>query len=138
MSWHASFLPKWVRENTPSFLTDPLPPLIWKLSNTPPPHRPRLVRVPYLPLKNQIFQRTPIIKLKVTKFLVKLSQFKFLVNTDKNIFVYKHFYLYNIFVYFFVFKYFRFQFIFYAKTGPPAERGGEGKVHYFRSIRITC
>ena len=29
------------------------------------------------------------IKIKGTKFLVKFSQFKFLVNTDKNIFVYK-------------------------------------------------
>ena len=29
------------------------------------------------------------IKIKGTKFLVKSSQFKFLVNTDKNIFVYK-------------------------------------------------
>ena len=28
--------------------------------------------------------------LKVTKFLVKISQFKFLVMTEKNIFVYKH------------------------------------------------
>ena len=35
-------------------------------------------------------------KLKVTKCLVKLSQFKFLVNADKNIFVYKLFSSLNI------------------------------------------
>ena len=32
----------------------------------------------------------------MTKFLVKLSQFKFLINTDKNIFVYKLFLFLNI------------------------------------------
>ena len=37
-----------------------------------------------------------IINLKLTKFLVKLSQFKFLVNTDKNIFAYKLFLSLNI------------------------------------------
>ena len=47
------------------------------------------------PLKNQTFQWTPIRKLKLTKFLVKLSLFK-LVNTDKNIFVYKLFLSLNI------------------------------------------
>ena len=124
----------------PLFFNRPPSPLNLKTVQHPPPPRPSTFSSCTLspPKKIRFFQRTPIIKLKVTKFLVKLSQFKFLVNTDKNIFVYKHFYLYNIFVYFFVFKYFRFQFIFYAKTGPPAERGGEGKVHYFRSIRITC
>ena len=34
--------------------------------------------------------------LKVTKFLVKICQFKFLVMTEKNIFVYKHFLSLNI------------------------------------------
>ena len=34
--------------------------------------------------------------LKVTKFLVKISQFEFLVMTEKNIFVYKIFLLLNI------------------------------------------
>ena len=47
------------------------------------------------PLKNHTFQWTPIRKLKLTKFLVKLSLFK-LVNTDKNIFVYKLFLSLNI------------------------------------------
>ena len=55
-----------------------------------------LVYVPPPPLKNQIFQWTPIIKLKVTKFLVTLSQFKFLFNTDKNIFLYNIFLSLNI------------------------------------------
>ena len=39
---------------------------------------------------------TPSHHLKVTKFLVKISQFKFLVMTEKNIFVYKHFLSLNI------------------------------------------
>ena len=39
---------------------------------------------------------SPHNKIKVTKFLVKLYQFKFLVNTDKNIFVYKLFLFLNI------------------------------------------
>ena len=70
------------------------------------------------PVKNQIFQWTLLIKLKVTKFIVKLSQFKCLVNSDKYIFVYN----------FFVFKCFRFCFNFYAKNGPPAERRGGGST----------
>ena len=37
-----------------------------------------------------------IIKLKVTKFLVKFSKFKFLVNTDKKIFLYQLFLSLNI------------------------------------------
>ena len=62
--------------------------------------------------KNHISQSTPIIlKLKVTKFLVELSQFKLLVNTDN-----KHFCLQA----FFVMKY---SCIFYAKTVPQEERG---------------
>ena len=45
--------------------------------------------IPHKPPKKQIFQWYPIIlELKVTKCLGKLSQFKFLVNTDKNIFAY--------------------------------------------------
>ena len=34
---------------------------------------------------------TPSYLLKVTKFLVKISQFEFLVMIEKNIFVYQHF-----------------------------------------------
>ena len=47
---------------------------------------------------------TPFCLLKVTKFLVKISQFEFLVMTEKNIFVYKLFLLLNIsdFSFFFV------------------------------------
>ena len=48
-----------------------------------------------------------LIGLKVTKFLFKISQCKFLVMREKNIFVYTPF---------FVIKYFRFQFIFHVKT----------------------
>ena len=58
------------------------------------------------PPKNGIFQWAPIIfkclsltpshLLKVTKFLVRFSQFKFLVMTKKNIFVYKLFLYLNI------------------------------------------
>ena len=55
-----------------------------------------------------------ILKLKVTTFLVKLPQFKFLVNTDKNIFVYNFFFSLNIS---------DFSFFFYAKIAPPAKRG---------------
>ena len=39
---------------------------------------------------------TPSHLLKVTKFLVKIFQFKFLVMTEKNIFVYKFFLSLNI------------------------------------------
>ena len=39
---------------------------------------------------------TPSHLLNVTKFLVKISQFKFLDMTEKNIFVYKLFFLLNI------------------------------------------
>ena len=64
------------------------------------------IRVFMNPPKNQIFQRTPkMLKffiltstylLKVIKFLVKISQFEFLVVTDKNILFYKLFSLLNI------------------------------------------
>ena len=45
------------------------------------------------PLKTSL---TTSYLLKVTKFLVKISQFEFLVMTGKNIFVYKLFLLLNI------------------------------------------
>ena len=108
-------LPKWGRENTPSFFTRPPFPLILK---TAPPF-------PFLK-KNQIFQWTPIIKLKLTKFLVKLSQFKFLVNTDKSIFVYKSF-VWNISDFS----------LFFMQKLDPQQKERLGEVHYFRSIRIT-
>ena len=54
-----------------------------------------------LPTKSRIFQWTPeilkffilntILSLKVTKFLGKISQFEFLVLTEKNTFAYKFF-----------------------------------------------
>ena len=54
-------------------------------------HLPPLANVPSHPLKKSDFLANLYHKLKVTKFLVKLSQFKLLVNTDKNIFVDKLF-----------------------------------------------
>ena len=70
--------------------------------------------------KNQIFQWAPIIKLKVTKFLVKLSHFKFLFNTDKNIFVYKLFSSLNIL---------DFSLFFMQKLDPQKKEGmGRGKL----------
>ena len=55
---------------------------------------------------------TPSFLLKVTKFLLKISQLEFLVMTEKNTFAYKLF---------FVIEYFRFEFVFYVKiaTLPP-------------------
>ena len=67
------------------------PPIYWFFVNPP---------------NNQIFQRIPILKFssltsshlltKVTKFVVEISQFKFLVMTEKSITVYKLFLLLNI------------------------------------------
>ena len=48
------------------------------------------------PPKSQIFQLTPSYLLKVTEFLVKVSQFEFLFMTEKNIFAYKLFLSSNI------------------------------------------
>ena len=49
-----------------------------------------------LPLKKLDFSVNSHYKIKNNKILVILSQFKFLVNTDKNIFVYKLFLSLNI------------------------------------------
>ena len=46
---------------------------------------------------------TPSCLLRVTKFLAKISQFEFLVMTEKNIFVYKLFLPLNISDFFFFF-----------------------------------
>ena len=54
---------------------------------------------------------TPSYLLKVTKFLVKIYQFKFLIMTEKNIFAYKPFLSLNIS-----------DFIFYVKTATPLEK----------------
>ena len=66
---------------------------------TPPPRPPSLLKVGFFsePPKYESF--SPIIPsflLKVTKFLVKISQFEFLVTTEKNIFAYKLFLSLNI------------------------------------------
>ena len=59
------------------------------------------------PQYNSFWSIIPSYILKVTKFLGKISQFEFLVMTEKNIFAYKLF---------FVIKYFRFQFIYFCKN----------------------
>ena len=58
----------------------------------------------------KFFSLTQSHLLKVTKFLVEISQFKFLVVAKKNIFVFKLF---------FIIKYLRFQFTFHVKTATP-------------------
>ena len=80
------------------------------------------------PLNNQIFQWThKTLKfssltrsylLKVIKFLVKISQFEFLVMTEKKIFVYKHF-VHQIFQISFHFVFF---FFFFVKLKSPLEK----------------
>ena len=90
---------------TPSFL--PSSPLKSALSNPPssflskPPPPSILVFREPPPLKVGLFSETPkyqsflsftlFFLLQVTKFLVKISEFEFLVMTEKNIFAYKHF-----------------------------------------------
>ena len=92
----------------PSFLPSPL----LNLQNVHPPHfiqSPLYIVFFPTPYEGLTFQGTsiilkffisnPIPSLKVTKFLVKIFQLKFLVMTEKNIFVY---------IIFFVVKYFGF------------------------------
>ena len=86
----------WEREHPLLFYQAPFPLKSENCPTLPPPTAHFYFVYPLSPLKNQIFQWIPILKLKVTKFLVKLSQFKFLLNTDKNIFVYKLFLFLNI------------------------------------------
>ena len=89
-------------------------------SKTPPPLSCQTVQAPFFrgsPPLHRFFMNSPLLKieffserqkyqcfssltpsylLKVTKFLVKISQFEFLVMTEKNIFVYKLFLSLNI------------------------------------------
>ena len=100
-----------------------------KLANCPSPHFFRhsshlywFFVTPFLSKKSDPLVSSQSIKffsslipsflLKVTKFLLKISQLEFLVMTEKNTFGYKLF---------FVIKYFRFEFVFYVKiaTLPP-------------------
>ena len=57
----------------------------------PPPRPPASLNWIFLwtPQILKILILQPILSLKVTKFFVKISQFEFLVMTEKNIFVYK-------------------------------------------------
>ena len=86
------------KSTTPSFCQDPI-----KSENCPSPTFFKVIP-PYilvfhepLPLKIGFFSKPPIKissltlshLLKVTKFLAKISRFKFLVITEKNMFVYK-------------------------------------------------
>ena len=88
MSWHAPCLPKSAREHSLIF-TRPPSPLNLKTVQLPThPHPlPTFIRVPPPPKKTDFsdFSVNSHYKIKVTKFLVKLSQFKFLVSTDNNI-----------------------------------------------------
>ena len=66
-----------------------------------------------------------MIKLKLTKFLVKLSQFKFLVNTDKNIFIFFH-EIFQILVYFL------------CKNWTPVEGGGGGRYSILGALELPA
>ena len=61
---------------------------------------------------------TPSYLVKITKFLVKVSQFQFFVTTEKNIFIYKRFLSLNIS---------DFSFIFYLKIAPPLKSSPPSK-----------
>ena len=116
-----------VSSSRPSFLLSPPFNLqtVWAPSPPPPFRQSHLYfffcELPLLkigffsePQKYQSFSSlNPPYLLKVSKLLVKISQFEFLVMTEKNNFVYKLS---------FVIKYFRFQFIFLCKncTPPPS------------------
>ena len=77
------------------------------LKNTTPSKTPPFSFLPSSPLKSancpcSLFRQSPLYigfswtPLKVTKFLVKICQFEFLVMTEKNIFVYNFFLSLNI------------------------------------------
>ena len=106
-----------VKNTTPtSFLPSPL----LNLQTVQAPssrHPPLYISFSWISLKNQIFQEAPKIPkflsltpyhlLKVGKFLVKISPFKFLIMTEKNVFVYKLFLslIFHILVYFLFYFY---------------------------------
>ena len=97
MHWVSASPPPFLKNTTPSFLRSPH----LKSENCQ-----SSIGFLQTPPKNQIFQWTPkILKsfilnpsylFKKTKFLVKISQFEFLVMTKKNISVYKLFLPLNI------------------------------------------
>ena len=101
--------PPHLKNTTPSFAKSPLksanypspsflgesPPLK-KIIHGPPPththtHPEKIVVSVNFHNINFFLSLTPSHLLKVTKFLVEISQFKFLVMTEKNIFIYKFF-----------------------------------------------
>ena len=67
-----------------------------KCQRASPPEPPLKVRFFSEPPKYCFPSLTPSYLLKVTKFLGKISQFEFLVMTEKNIFAYKFFFSLNI------------------------------------------
>ena len=67
-----------------------------KCQRASPPEPPLKVRFFSEPPKYCFPSLTPSYLLKVTKFLGKISQFEFLVMTEKNIFAYKLFLSLNI------------------------------------------
>ena len=78
----------------PLFRRFPPPP---KKFHAPPqknPPKPRMFQSTPIILK--ILSLTPSHLLTVTKFLVEIFQFKFLIMTEKNIFIYKCFFSLNI------------------------------------------
>ena len=135
---------------------------------TPPPLL--YIGFSWPPLKVRFFQWTPkilkflslntILSFKVTKILVKISQFESLVMTEKNIFAHKHFLSLNIsdFNLFFMWKlqtlpqkkvtplfpsnlplkaqvlssppFWKFGWSFKLAPPPPSRKGGEGGAHY--------
>ena len=100
------YQPPPLKNTTSSFLPS-LPPYICKLSKPPFLSNPSSTLVSREPsLKKRFFSEppkywsfsflTPSYLLKVTKFLVEISQFEFLVMTEKNIFAHKLFLPLNI------------------------------------------
>ena len=79
------------------------PPLYWFFGNIP---HPKSCILQWTPKITKFFILNTIYLLKVTKFLLKMSQFECLVTTEKNVFAYKLFLSLNIsdFNLFFIWK----------------------------------
>ena len=136
-----------ITKNITSFLMPSLTPLNQQNVKYPFPGNPPPLYIGFSwpPLKVRFFQWTPkilkflslntILSFKVTKILVKISQFESLVMTEKNIFAHKHFLSLNIS-----------DFIFYVKIAncppekkspplsqqPPSKSGGPVKSPFLK------
>ena len=84
--------------------------LVFRELPPPVPPSPKSWIFQWIPKIFKFSSLIPSFLLKVTKFLGKISQFEFLVITEKKCFCLKTF---------FVIKYFRFSFIFYVKIATP-------------------